>query len=170
MADTVVDRLAAVVQLLVSASGLLGIVWVGLNKVSKPYLIWRRSHLGSIVSEILAPTLERMEAAVEREEGYQQEQQRIIERQTAIFEDLDLFLKVALDNRDRMDETNDLLDQMFSLERRVDLAQRKEIDQIIAVLRKRALLRRRRQEDEPVIKPAVIAPPPPETKESNEGN
>lgn len=144
----VTERVAETIQLLVSAAGLLGLLWAGLQKVWKPYLVWRRSHLGSIVSEILAPTLERMEAAVEREEGYQVEQGRIIERQTAIFEDLDLFLKIAIDSRDRMDETNDLLDQMFSLERRIDLTQRKEIDNIIALLRQRALLRRRREEKE----------------------
>ena len=141
------ERAAATVQLLTAAAGLIGLLWVGLAKVVKPYQEWRRKHLASVVGEILGPVLERLRIAVQREEDCTQLQQRVLERQSVIFADMDAFLKLALDNAERHDETSELLDRVFGLERRVDFDQRKEIDNLLHTLRERQ--KQRRQEGTP---------------------
>ena len=131
------DRAASTVELLIKSGSLLGMLWLGVTKVLKPYHDYRRSSLKAAMAEILEPTLAKMNNAIEREVESAERQAVLYERQTVLFEDIDLFIKLAEDSHDRQDETNGLMDQLFGLERRIDHEKRVEVEGILKVLRNR---------------------------------
>lgn len=128
----------------------LGAMWAFVVKIVKPYSDWRKQRLAAELREILKPELDRLErlgACADRIEI-------VLERQSAMFNDIDDFMLIARTNTERIDETNDLLDEVFHLDRRVNADRRKVIDTILADLAHRQQNRRRHAEDDVTPSPA----------------
>jgi hypothetical protein len=128
----------------------LGGIYALVEKVAKPYYEWRKKRLALELKELLAPELERLEmlgaTAIEI--------RTVLARQTEIFQDFDAFMVVARDHTDRLDETNDLLDEVFHLDRRFNSERRAEIDTLLSLLDKRQKARRRHEESTDVTPPS----------------
>ena len=120
--------------------GALKVFFVG---VYKPFVTWRREHTAKTIREVLKPELDQLKSMIEDESGCAGQMKEVLTQMRTIFHDLDLFLEVSHDNRERQDETNELLDEVFGIERRVDLKRRKEIDDMLALLAERRKARRR---------------------------
>lgn len=142
----ITERAASTVELLIKSGSLLGMLWLGVTKVLKPYHDYRRNSLKAAMAEILEPTMAKMNEAIDKEADCAERQTVVYERQTALFEDIDLFLKLAEDSHARHDETNGLLDQLFGLERRIDHEKRQEVEGILKVLRNRRRIRHKEGE------------------------
>lgn len=121
----------------------LGAVKLFLSGIYKPLVTWRREHTAKTIREVLAPELSQLQAIIEDESGCAGQMKDVLAQMRHIFVDLDLFLDVAHDNRDRQDETNELLDEVFGIERLVDPKRRKEVEEMLQVLADRRKARRR---------------------------
>lgn len=135
-----------------AALALLG-MWGFLEKVAKPYTTWRRKHIATQIREALRPELDRME----RLSGCADRIELVLRRQDHLFKDIDDFLVVARTNTERIDETNDLLDEVFHLDRRVNPERRAHIDSILAGLARRQQDRRRDADDPPAVRDGPIS-------------
>lgn len=113
-------RAAETIQILVEAGGLLGMLWAFLAKVLKPYHEYRRNHMARLIREVMVPVLR------------------------PILDDHDVLLEIALDNRERHDEMNELLDILgFSTERRASDERRAKLTEMVETLADRRRERRR---------------------------
>lgn len=137
----------------------LGGIKLFLAGIYKPFITWRREHTAKTIREVLKPELDQLRSMIEDESGCAGQMREVLVQMRTIFADLDMFLEVSHDNRERQDETNELLDEVFGIERRVDLKRRKEIDEMLTVLaerrkaRRRALLILDEQKDEATTQP-----------------
>jgi hypothetical protein len=138
------ERIASTLELLAKGGGLLGMLWAFLAKVLKPWIEARRKARVTEIRDAIAPEvdklndlIEREEQCAERNEELHDRQQIFHERQQRIFGEFDQMLKILVDNRERINEQNDLLDQVFALDRRVDPDRRREIDVMLAELHQR---------------------------------
>ena len=114
------ERVASTIELLVKAGGLLGMLWAFLAKVAKPYHEYRQQQMARTIKAVVAPML------------------------APIVNDHDLLLEIALDNRERHDEVNALLDALgFTTDRRSTDERRAEIAEMVATLAERRRARRR---------------------------
>jgi hypothetical protein len=141
------DRGAALLDFIARVAAVLVAVWAAAEKVAKPTLEWRRrmhderrKELAIEIREILKPELDRLEKVglcTDRIE-------LVLQRQSALFQDIDDFLHIAHTNVDRLDEVNELLNAVgFSSERRIDDAKRAQVADLLAALRDRQRARRR---------------------------
>lgn len=119
-------------------------LYASIEVIYKPFMEYRTRKkekdaidFANRVRTLLEPDLTRLARLVEREEEYLESNQIIFERQKTIFRDMGQFLEVSLDNRDRLDEQNELLDRVFKLDRRVNHDERKRVDEILEALRRR---------------------------------
>ena len=142
----IAERIASTVELATKVGVVLGGMWAFLAKVAKPYQAWRRQHLETALRAVFAPELAKLNQALEQENGCAQRMEKVLERQEAVFDDLDMVLHVTRDTRDRQDETNELLDGVLGLERRVDEDRRIEIASMLDTLQDRRRARRRAEE------------------------
>lgn len=125
--------------------------------VAQPIMNWRsaardrrKKAEAELIRSVLAEEIQKLDAICAREETVLDEYQKVISRQEQIFRDLDILLEVALDNRDRLDEMNSLLDEVgFCSRDRRD----RESDVILMV---EGLLERRKQRRRKL--PLVIGP------------
>jgi hypothetical protein len=114
------ERVADTLELLAKGGGLLAMLWAFIARVLKPYHDHRREALARTIREVMMPVL------------------------APILEDHDLLLEIALDNRDRHDEVNELLDALgFTTDRRTSEERREEVAQMIHLLSDRRRARRR---------------------------
>jgi hypothetical protein len=114
------ERVKDTVQLLVETGGLLGMLWAFIARVLKPYHDYRQAQLARTIREVMVPVL------------------------APIHADHDLLIDIALDNRDRHDETNELLDFLgFTSDRRTTSERRDEVAQMVTTLAERRRVRRR---------------------------
>jgi hypothetical protein len=114
------ERVKDTVQLLVETGGLLGMLWAFIARVLKPYHDYRQAQLARTIREVMVPVL------------------------APIHDDHDLLIDIALDNRDRHDETNELLDFLgFTSDRRTTSERRDEVAQMVTTLAERRRVRRR---------------------------
>jgi hypothetical protein len=112
--------------------------------VYQPWKKWRREHDAKTIREVLAPELAQLRTIIDDESGCAGRMTDVLTQMRAIFGDLDMFLEVAADNRERLDETNELLDAVgFNADRRVDEVQRDRIAKTMADLTERRRKRRR---------------------------
>lgn len=121
-------------------------IWAFVEKVGKPFASWRRKRLSSDLREILRPEFDRLErlgTCADRIEV-------VLVRQDALFKDIDDFLTIARTNTERLDETNELLDEIFHLDRRVNTERRAHIDELLNALARRSQERQRRSGEEKV--------------------
>jgi hypothetical protein len=123
--------------------------WGFMQGIAKPYMAWKQrkrseqnANIIALVNGVLEPRLSQFDALLKREENCAESSERILKRQSTIFDDMNLFLEISADNRERHDETAELLDQVFGLDRRVDTDRRRKIDQMLLELRTRTQARR----------------------------
>lgn len=141
-------RVASTVEWLIKTGITLGGAWAFLSKVAKPYSEWRRKHAAQTIRELLAPELAMLSRVISQEDGCADRMERVLARQEALFADHDILVEIAMDNRERHDETNLLLDAMgFASDRRTNTERREEIRRMIEELERRRRERRRQIED-----------------------
>lgn len=141
------------IDFLIKLGAAFGALWAGVAKIWKPYVQWRREHTANITREVLKPELDQLRALIESESGCAEHMEAAVRGLTQVFSEMDSWMGLAIDNRERLDETNDLLDEMFSLERRVDYERRAEIDSLLSTLKERAKMRKRALVVLPVASP-----------------
>lgn len=117
-------------------------IWAFVEKIGKPYSTWRRRRLAEELREILKPELENLAAMKKCTDHID----LVLTRQDALFRDIDDFLVIARTNTERIDETNDLLDEIFHLDRRVNTERRVKIDELLNTLARRQQERHRHAE------------------------
>lgn len=117
------DRIADVIEFLAKLAGGLAIVWGFIAKVLKPYVDWRRRRLVEAIRSALKAELEVISRLEERDEKID----IVLDRQSQIFEEMDLFMLVAGDAAERLDEVQGLLDEVgfASPERRTEVGDRR---------------------------------------------
>jgi hypothetical protein len=121
----------------------LGSIKVFLAGIYKPFMEWRRKLVAQTVREVLAPELKQLQDIIAEESGCAESLKITARSMHEMFNDLDKMLVIATDNRARIDETNDLLDEVFNLDRRIDHERAAEIDALLTGLAERQKLRRR---------------------------
>lgn len=118
----------------IAAGSIYGLV----EKVGKPYYDWRKNRWAGIVREALKPELEAMNELKHTSDSLTEMIELVLLRQKEMFEEMDMFMVLASDNKDRHDETNDLLTAAgFSSDRRFDLAGRERIETLFRELNRR---------------------------------
>lgn len=108
----IAGRVASTVELWAKIAGSGAIIWGFLEKVAKPYYRWRREAQGRIIREILAPELAQLAQFKDQEDGCARRLEVVLRHLQELFGDHDNLYLVAMDNRERIDETNELLDSM----------------------------------------------------------
>jgi hypothetical protein len=108
----VAGRAASTLELWAKMAGAGLIVWGFLERVAKPYFTWRREAQGRMIREILKPELDQLRNMREEEDGCARRMEHVLRQLKELFGDHDGLYLVALDNRERLDETNGLLDSM----------------------------------------------------------
>lgn len=143
------QRVADTVELFVKLAGALGIVWAFLVKVAKPYREWRHRQLTAAIRTALQPELKVVSELAAANNSVSAKLMLALERQSEIFDEFDLFVVVVADNRDRMEEMKELLDEagFASRDRRQHADRRRRADEAMEQLQGR-LIARRRKEDE----------------------
>lgn len=130
-----VQRASDVLELLAKVAGSLGLLWAFLAKIWAPYKARRDENLKRAIRDALESEISVVESLNHPEEGWKSRIERI-ERT------LDRLSELALNNQERHDETNDLLDALgFTTDRRTGDDRR--IDQMVTDLKDRRHQRRR---------------------------
>lgn len=160
--EDVSTRVVNLLELLAKALIALGAVWAFIEKIIKPYSTWRRERLAHLIKQVLSVELDKLDALIEAESTCAGRMERVLRRQEEIFDANDLFLEIAADNKERHDETTELLNRVFGIDERVDLVRREEINAMLHNLRERRHTRRRSIDALPTGIPAL--PNPPEKK------
>lgn len=134
-ADTV-KRVSDVIELLAKVAGSLGLLWAFLAKIWAPYRKRRDENLKRAIREALQGEIAVVESLNHPEEGWKSRIERIEKT-------LDRLSELALNNQDRHDETNGLLDALgFTSDRRSG-EERRDIEQMVSALKERRHQRRR---------------------------
>lgn len=148
----IASRAGDILEFWAKAAGVALAIWQLVERVGKPYFAWRQKRFEASIRAVLKTELECIDRVVEREDDIKALLLRVIERQDEIFADLDLFIEIAQDNRDRHDETAALLNAIgyASKDRRV--TERRDvktprIDALMNELNARSVERRRRVDD-----------------------
>lgn len=130
--------------------------------IAKPFLTWRKNHKielrrreADLIRDILKEDLARLSGVCDREEEIMTAQREMLARQAQIFNDTDRLIDVALDNRDRLDEMNELMDELGLASR--DRRERELVnDTVLKHLAERRRARRRMLETEgPELDPTL---------------
>lgn len=136
------ERAGDVGQFLAQLVAGLATLTLFMEKVLKPWRERQRKAQGVFMREVLAPELEMIADATRGTAACADGLRRI-------GEELDLFFELALDNRERADEMNDLLDTagLTSADRRSGEERRQRVDGLLATLTERRRQRARRSTD-----------------------
>lgn len=132
-----VQRASDVLELLAKVAGSVGILWAFGAKVVKPFIEWRYRRLKTAIRESLKEELECVADLADPKDGWKARVERLE--------------RLALDNQERHNETNELLDFLgFTSDRRSgsDRRNREEINQIIDDLNSERRHERRRRGDQ----------------------
>jgi hypothetical protein len=122
----------------------LGAVYAFIEKLAKPYAEHRRIRLATVIREVLKEEIDSLHDIRDERDDLRRLVEAVLDRQTALFDDIDLFIDIARDNRERHDETADLLNAIgLSTDRRADPDRRKEVDTMLILLDDRRKERRR---------------------------
>jgi hypothetical protein len=143
------QRAADTIEFIAKLAGSLAVVWAFIAKVGKPFTEWRRKQLTAAIREALATELAAIAKIPERDEEVNAKLMLALERQGQIFDELDLFVMVVAEGRERMDDLSELLDEtgFASRERRRNPDRRHAADQALTELQGRLVSRRRREEE-----------------------
>lgn len=138
------ERMASVLEWGAKAVIALGSLKGFITGIYKPYVTWRRDHNARMVRDVLEPELDALNRIIAQENGCMTRMEEVLEQTRMIFQEFDDVLEVMMDNRERLDETNELLDSVgFSSERRTDPDRREEVQKMVDRLHERRKLRRR---------------------------
>jgi hypothetical protein len=145
----IASRAGDILEFWAKAAGVALAIWQLVERVGKPYFAWRQKRFEASIRAVLKTELECIDRVTEHEEEIKALLLRVLERQDEIFADLDLFIEVAQDNRERHDETADLLNALgySSKDRRTTerrSARTPRVDDLMVELRLRSTERRRR--------------------------
>lgn len=142
------ERIGDVLEFGAKAALSVGAIWALIARVFKPLAEWTRKRRALAIRAALAPELAVIAALPEREEKLD----LALERQDRVFDEIDLFVTVMADNRERLDEMNDLLNAhgFASRDRRSASERRQFADEAMAELQGRMVARRRK--DDQVIR------------------
>lgn len=148
------DRIADVVEMGAKTAIGLGAIWALVAKVLKPYQVWRRASKAKARKELEAQMREMFAVELSAFKEFS----GIPDRLDTLFQDHDLLLEIALDNRERHDETNALLDFLgFASERRTSEDRREEVTKMVTTLADRRKARRRQGDLKPHERPTPDA-------------
>lgn len=138
------QRALNIVEFLTKAGGLAALFAGVLKWAWKPYVEWRRHRMALLMREVLKIELVQLKELTDREHGCVERMEVMVGQITTLFGEHDMLLEVVYDNRERHDETNQLLDALgFSTDRRSDSDRRDELDGMIGRLNERRMARRR---------------------------
>jgi hypothetical protein len=138
------ERVASIIEWAAKAAIGLATLKVSLSGIYKPFATWRREHTARTVRDVLAPELSSLQQIITQEESCATRMEEVLEQTRMIFREFDDVLEVMMDNRERIDETNELLNEVgFSSERRVNDERRAEVQAMVDKLHERRKLRRR---------------------------
>lgn len=112
-------------------------LWVFLTKLAK-----------RAVRTILEPELKALNALIGAEDGCTKRMERMVDHLDDVLMEFDLLVGIVRDTRERQDETSELLDEVFGLERRIDPDRRHKVELMFTQLHDRRVNTRRRQIDE----------------------
>lgn len=137
-------RALDVIEWAAKAAIALGSLKVFLAGIYKPFVTWRRAHTAKVVREVLDPELSALRKIIVQEEGCATRMEEVLVQTRMIFQEFDDVLEVLMDNRERIDETNGLLDEMgFSTDRRGTDARHEQVKVMVEKLHERRKHRRR---------------------------
>ncbi len=145
----VLARMASTLELLAKVGGTLALLWGFLAKVIKPYQTWRRESQARIIREILAPELAQLREITVHEDSCARRLEVVLSHLRDLFGDHDSLLTIAIDNRDRLDETNELLDAIGFTSSRQHPDRIEHINSVVAKLDERRKIRRRSTDPSP---------------------
>lgn len=131
------ERVARVLEILATAGGLLTMMWVFLTKLAK-----------RAVRTILEPELKQLNNLIGAEDGCAQRMERMVDHLDDVLSEFDLLVGIVRDTRERQDETSELLNEVFGLERRIDPDRRRRVEMMFTQLHERRVTTRRRHIDE----------------------
>jgi hypothetical protein len=154
-------RVASTLELWAKIAGSLLIVAGFVKGIVKPFILWRREHQAKVIREVLAPELANLNRVITQEDGCASRMEIVLDKLRELFGDHDGLIALAWDNRERLDEQNDLLSALgLSSERRRDPERRKALDDVIDDLMERRKYRRRLIDD-PLQAPHPFPKPEP---------
>lgn len=135
------ERIANVVEVGAKVTIALGGIWALVIKVAKPFMEWRRATKQAERAELEKQMREMFAVELQAFERLSDAVGRI----DVLFKDHDILLDLALDNRERHDETTALLDFLgFTSDRRSsDDDRRKKVANMVLTLSERRKERRR---------------------------
>lgn len=139
----------------------LGGAWTAVTMIYRPLVEWRRKSQARAIREILAPDLAQLKAVVDHEDGCASRLELVLLRLEELFSDHDDMVKIVVDNRERLNENNDLLNAIgltSNRDRREDPEHTEKIDGLIDALDERRRRRRRKTDPLPPIPPMPDAP------------
>lgn len=138
-----IQRASDVIETLAKVAGSLGIVWAFVAKVLVPYRRWKDAHRAREIREALKPELDAFADLLHPDEGWKARLDRVEKT-------LDKLVPLALDNQNRHDETNELLDALgFTSDRRGGKERREqELREMVEELNSERRHFRRRSTDE----------------------
>lgn len=156
IAPTETTRLLDLADYLVKVGAALAAAWAFAVKVGKPAYEFRAKILerrNSVLAQKIRGILEPELQDLTRLQTCTDELEVVLKRQREVFLDLDNVLGIVTDNRDRIDETNDLLNLLgFSSDRRAANAERREeFDRLLTVLRNRNKVRARAEAEAAIV-------------------
>lgn len=141
-------RVASTLELWAKIAGSLLIVAGFVKGIVKPFILWRREHQAKVIRDVLNPEISALNRVIAQEDGCATRMERVLEKLRELFGDHDALIAIAYDNRERLDEQNDLLSALgLSSERRNDPERRKALDEIVDDLMERRRQRRRLIDD-----------------------
>lgn len=142
------QRVANALEWLAKFAGSLLALWLFIARVGKPYFEWRDRQRATTIRAVLREELACLATISEREEANGKKLDLALARQDQVFGEIDLFVTVMADNRDRIDELNELLNEAgyASRDRRIAADRRRAADEAMAELQGR--LRGRRRHDD----------------------
>jgi hypothetical protein len=136
-----------VLELAAKAAVALGSLKFFIETLYKPLMMWRKEQQAKRIREAIAPELEQMHALIDEEKTCTSKMQAILEGVRSVFLDHDVLIEIASDNRDRLDENNDLLDAIgLSTDRRIspaDLERRRDMVKRLQEVHDRRVARER---------------------------
>jgi hypothetical protein len=136
----VIELWGKLVGVLVATAGFFRLIW-------KPYTDWKRKQLAEMIRAVLKEELTDVGQLKTGQEEIMTHIRKLERQVETLFNDVDSFIEIATDNRERHDETADLLNAMgLSSDRRVDPDRREHIDGLMSGILDRRKSRRRRDD------------------------
>lgn len=138
------ERIASTLEWLAKVAGSLVLLWGFVAKIWMPLTKWRDKHLAATIRDCLAPELKHVSELTDIESGWVARSVRFEKKFDDLYEMQNALLDLAIDNQERHNETNDLLDALgFTTDRRSNEDRRQEARALIDELERRRRDRRK---------------------------